>query len=195
MPKFKFTPPQKYYLVYDKKTGIITSLTNQKDPAEKYAYEISAEEYVSFLEKEKYTRDYVIGYTKGVTGKTELSLIQVSNQLYGFRNNIFQWIKNPPTKTTELTVEWNLENQTWIFTLSQKAKTRLADSITSNAVFFIMLKNDFDFLIRTMLVNVKELMEEPEVRIPFTSKIETQIDKISISSRIYFQSYGLIKNG
>jgi len=195
MARFKFTPPQKYYLIYDKKSGVITHISNQKSPTEKCAFEISAEEYDAFMKKEKYTRDYIIGYSKGINGKTELTLMQITNQLYGFRNSVFQWIKNPPNKNTELIVEWNANEKNWCFRLTEKAKTRLADSITNNTIFFVMLKNDFDFLIRSILIDVKDLMEQEKIIVPFASKIENQIDKISISSRIYFQSYGLIKNG
>jgi hypothetical protein len=192
--KFVFETPR-YYLHYDKKTGVIVSISNQLwiigNPP---AFEITEEDHRQFRAGEKKAHEYIIGYAKGISGKTELSLIPVTTQLYGFRHNIFEWIKTPPDDTTECIVTWDSTKQSWIFALSKKAKARLSDGIMRSTIFFVMLQDDFDFLIRSIIIDVKELVKDDEIQIPFSSNIETKINKISISSKIYFQSYGLIIN-
>jgi hypothetical protein len=193
-PKLTIEPP-KYYLHYDKKTGVIISISNQLwilgNPP---AFEITEEEHRQFRANEKKAHEYIIGYAKGISGKTELSLIPVTTQLYGFRHNIFEWIKTPPTDDTECIVTWDSKQQSWFFSLSEKAKERLGDGVMQSTIFFIMLQDDFDFLIRSIIIDIKELVKEDVIQIPFSSNIESKIDKISVSSKIYFQSYGLIIN-
>jgi hypothetical protein len=182
---------QKYYLHYDKKSGAIRSVSNEPPQLDWDSIELSFEEYRSYVEGEKNPEDYIIGYAKGVDGKTEITVMPVSNQVYGFRNNVFEWINQVPDADTELIVGWNGKDNTWAFNLSDKAKERVKNGIINNTVFFVTLETDFDFLIRSIIINVKDLLEQDKIVIPFTSKLETQIDKISISSKIFFQSYGL----
>lgn len=183
----------KYYLHYDKQTGRITAVSNEATLKDEGSYEVPFEEYKSFMEGEKLTKDYIIGYTKGIDGKTKKSLIQTSEQLYGFRTNMFEWIDKPPTRSTELIAQWNKSDQTWSFSLSNKAKLRLANEPKGKTVFFVMLKDDFDFLIRDIVLEVEDLIKE-DITVPFDSGLENDISKISLSSKIYFQSYGLIIN-
>jgi hypothetical protein len=185
----------KYYLHYDKKSGAIVNIGNQLlIPGEPPAFEITEEDHKQFRSGEKRSSDYIIGFAKGAKGKTELSLIPVTTQLYGFRHNIFEWINLSPTENTECIVEWNGQKQSWIFSISKDAKQRLSDGVMKSTIFFVMLQDDFDFLIRNIIIDVADLVKEDKIIMPFTSNIESKINKISISSRIYFKSYGLIIN-
>jgi len=56
--------------------------------------------------------------------------------------------------------------------------------------FFITLETDFDFLVRTITFNIKDLVLD-KVCVPFVSSVEEKIDKISISTKSLFSSYGL----
>jgi hypothetical protein len=186
--------PMKYWIHYEEKTGVIRSISNEPALGNEASLEVSFEEYKLFIEGDKRPQDHIIGYTKDANGKTQKSVIKILDQLYGFRNNAYEWINEPPKKNTELIVEWNKQKQSWIFKLTDIAKNRLSDEITAKTIFFVMLKNDFDFLIRSIIIEVSQLLDNDRIVIPFSSKIEHQIDKISISSQLYFHSYGLIIN-
>jgi hypothetical protein len=185
---------QKYYLHYDQKTGKILSISNEKTEKDEHSLEVSFEEYADFIHEVKKAQDHIIGYAKDNEGKNKLVAIPSADQHYGFRNNVFEWITEPPNKTTELIVTWNGSKKEWVFQLSDLAKKRVSKGMVTTTVFFVMLENDFDFLIRSMLIDVSDLIENSQIHIPFISNIEHQIEKISISSKIYFQSYGLIIN-
>jgi hypothetical protein len=183
---------QKYYLHYDKKTGSILSVSNEKTEDNKYSFEVPFSEYKLFLEGYKNTHDHIITYAKGISGKTELSVVKVTDSLYEFKNKSFEWINKLPKKNTELIVEWDKNSNQWIFTLSEDAKERLkTDLINPHTIFFIMLKNDFDFLIRSIVFKIGDLIIKPNICVPFTSEIENHINKISISTKLFFHSYGL----
>lgn len=195
MARNRITPiVQKYYLHYDQKTGKILSISNEKTEKDEHSLEVSFEEYADFIHEVKKAQDHIIGYAKDNEGKNKLVAIPSADQHYGFRNNVFEWITEPPNKTTELIVTWNGSKKEWVFQLSDLAKKRVSKGMVTTTVFFVMLENDFDFLIRSMLIDVSDLIENSQIHIPFISNIEHQIEKISISSKIYFQSYGLIIN-
>jgi hypothetical protein len=183
---------QKYYLHYDKKTGSITSVSNEKTAKDKYSFEVPFSEYKLFVEGHKQTQHHLITYAKGISGKPELSLVKIADSLYEFKNKSFEWINKPPKKDTELVINWDKKNNQWGFTLSADAKDRLTDElITPHTIFFIMLKDDFDFLVRSIVFKVEDLINTNTITVPFTSEIECHIDKISISTKLFFHSYGL----
>jgi hypothetical protein len=105
---------------------------------------------------------------------------------------VFEWIVDPPNKKTELTVTWDSVSEQWIFALSESAKQRLTDHQANEVIpFFVMLANDFDFLINTIFISMQDLCAFKEIKKPFESRLEKDINKISIASKIVFQSYGL----
>ena len=46
-------------------------------------------------------------------------------------------------------------------------------------------------IIRTIFISLQDLLASDKISIPFESKLENKIDKISISSKLVFKSYGL----
>jgi hypothetical protein len=184
-----------YYAHYDNKTGVIYSVSNEKLPHHTHSIEISIDVFNEFISGVRKLHEHVVGYAKTQDGSTTLVHMQITEQMYGFRNNVFEWITDKPTKKTELTVIWNGVKSVWEFKLSNAAKERLDDSLVSkNVVFFVILENDFDFLIRTIFIATADLIKKDSVVINFESAFESRIDKISIASKITFRSYGLIIN-
>jgi hypothetical protein len=186
----RFLPP-KFYIHYDKKTNEIISASNEIDNA--YSkIEITHDEYERFLYGAEKFSDYQVGLIKTTDNQTILALVKKVDQGYAFKNNMFEWIQDAPNKSTECTVTWDSINQQWIFSISKKCQDRIKENITTDTLlFFVMLENDFDFLIRTIPINIQELLTVDEVKRPFESHIEKDITKISIASKILFQSYGL----
>jgi hypothetical protein len=186
----KFIPPR-FYLHYDKKTGEILSVGNEISEVHKNRIEVTLEEHDRFLYGREKFHDWQVGYIRTNDNKTILALTPKTDQGYAFKNNVFEWIEDTPTKSTELTVTWDKPNNQWIFSLSDSAKNRLKDKQSDPLVFFVMLANDFDFLIRTIVINSLDLINFNSITKEFNTGLEQDISKISIASKIYFQSYGL----
>jgi hypothetical protein len=185
----------KFYIYYDQPTGNILSVTNEKSVTLEYGVEITYEEFEKLASGRERFADWRIGYTRSADNKTALGLVPAETHGYTFKNKAFEWIVNAPTEDTELIVAWNGTAKTWTFTLSDACYERIvAGSVPSNLMFFVMLADDFDFLIRTILVDVQDLIANRIATVPFNSNIETKIDKISIASKLLFESYGLIIN-
>lgn len=194
MSKILLSP--KYYVFYEKRSGKILSVGNEKDSRFEYGIEISFEEIENLLTGKWHFRDYLVGYKRDIDGTSRLGIVPNSEQGYTFKNNIFEWISET-TKKTECLVTWNHPEKSWEFSLDDKAKKHYGETmLVPKLVFFVTLESDFDFLIRTIFIDSLDLISSEKISIPFESKIESKIDKISISSKLVFKSYGLrIING
>ena len=177
------------YVYYDKKTGSILAIS-PKDDSYECGIKVPFDEVYDFLSRKSSVDDFMVGYRKDSSGKTKLGLITKTSAGYAFKNNIFEWI-NTPAKNQECIVTWDKPAQCWEFNISEKAALAYQNLTSQKLVFFVTLEHDFDFLIRTIFIPLDSLLTSKKITIPFTSAIENKIDKISISSRIIFKSYGL----
>jgi hypothetical protein len=123
----KLEPP-KYYVYYDKKTGKLLSVGNEKDSQYEYGIEVKFEEIESLLDGTARFKDYLVGYKRDVDGSSRLAVVPNTEQGYTFKNNVFEWITES-NKSTECIVTWNGKTKNWEFSLSDKAKSIYKDSI------------------------------------------------------------------
>jgi hypothetical protein len=177
------------YVYYDKKTSKILSISTKDDNYE-HGIKVPFNEVYDLLVGKSSFKDFLVGYKKTPDGKTKLGLIPNSDLGYAFKNNVFEWITDQ-AKNQECIVTWDQKNQCWEFSISDIVATIYQDMSSQKLVFFITLEHDFDFLIRTIFIPFEELLASKKVVVPFKSSIENKIDKISISSKIVFKSYGL----
>jgi len=180
-----------YWAHYKKDSGKIYAVAPEKHESQPDSIEITYADYENFINGQKSFGDFIVGYNKTAEGKTVLSLMPLSDQLYGFRSNVFEWIIDHPNKNTECIVTWDGKNSQWTIEISDKVRSTIHPETVKKTVFFVMLENDFDFLIRTIIIDVADFANEEKLVFPFVSNIEKNKDKISISSKIFFQSYGL----
>ena len=182
----------KYYVYYDNKTGTIFSITNEKSDKYEHGIEVPFDEIEKFLSGEYQFKDYVVGFKKLPNNKTVRGILPATDSTAGFRHNVFEWINDTSNKDAELFVEWDFPNKSWNFLLNSFLKKSIANEILlSKLVFFVTLETDFDFLIRTIFIDIKELLDNDRVSVAFVSNKEHDITKISISSKLVFRSYGL----
>jgi hypothetical protein len=180
----------KYYVYYDKKTGAILSATNEKSSVFEHGIEVEFSDIEGLLTGTQDFKDYVVGHKRLADNTTVLAIIPVGNEGYTFKNNVFEWISENPH--AECIVEWNRPLSAWSVSLTDNVKNTYKDYIlTSKLVFFVTLESDLDFLVRTIYIDLQQLLDTSSIKIPFTTSLEHKIDKISISSKLVFKSYGL----
>lgn len=178
-----------HYVYYDKKTGQILSVGNEADTRYESGIRVAFDEVEPFLSGKWKFIDYLIGYKRNEDGKSVLTIVQNTDQGYAFKNNVFEWISTA-TENPECIVTWNRPKYRWEFKID-KSIVDFDAMLAPKLVFFVTLEDDFDFLVRTIFINLQDLISSEFVSIPFTSNIESKIDKISISSKLVFKSYGL----
>jgi hypothetical protein len=187
--KYK-APVPKFYLHYDKSTGRIFSASNEKQ--NENFLEVPQAEYNDFITGKKKFFDYIIGNIKVPGKRAYTGLIPKADHTVVSRNSVLEWIIDAPNKSTDLTVTW--DKNRWGFSLSDKCKKSIGTDPIANLVFFVMLENNFNFLIRTIVLDSKQLLEQPIVNIAFDTKFENDIKLITIASKAVFDSYGLLIN-
>lgn len=179
-----------YFVYFDKKTGQILSVGNEPEPKFEHAIKTNFEDVEGFLNGKLKFRDYLIGYKRSQDGSSSLAIVPATDQGYAFKNKVFEWIVETDDKV-ECLVTWNGPVKSWDFSLDEKNKDYYDVVVAPKLVFFITLEDDFDFLVRTIFINLSDLITSDKLSFPFESNIENKIDKISISSKLVFKSYGL----
>jgi hypothetical protein len=182
-----------YYVHYDKASGQIFSVSNERNPKYEFSLEVSSEFAKPFIDgTERYT-DYIVDYATDTEGNPTLSVISKFEQINALRNNIFEQVldtKNLDRK--DFIVEWDKPNACWNFYVSQRIKELLAKKgVTNTLVIFVSLEADLNQLIRTIYIDTAKLAYADKVSEPFTHQLENHIDKIIVASKLVFESYGL----
>jgi hypothetical protein len=181
----------KYYVYYDKKTGRILSVTNEENSKYEFGIEVEFDDIQNFLNGQWHFKDYVVDYKRLSNGSTVLAVMATEDQGYTFKNSLFEWIIET-NKKAECTVEWDEATQSWNFMLDPAFKKMYNDNLlTPRLIFFVMLEEDFDFLIRTIFVDFDKLLAYDKVSVPFETGFEKDIKQVSIASRLVFKSYKL----
>lgn len=179
-----------YYVYYNPKNGEILSISNELSKDHKAGIKIDFDDISGFLHGKMRLFDYKVGYKKLPNKQIVLGIVHKDTNGYSFKNNVFEWIREA-NADADCQVVWNAKEKNWGFSLSSSVKKFNNIVLESKATFFVILQDDFDFLIRTIDIKLEELIENDTVIIPFSSKIEHDFNKIAIASRMIFKSYGL----
>jgi hypothetical protein len=180
-----------YYAYYDK-LGNITAVSNQLLPDSETFIQITYEIFENFVTCREIFSDWVVNKTKNSSNEFGVELVRRSQQASTFKNNMFEIIQDMPTADTEVTVHWDGYYKRWIFVLSDEARQRIYDNEIGSKVltFYVVYEHLFDFLIRTIEIPITNLIAD-KVIIPFEYAIESEYNKINISTKSVFSSYGI----
>ena len=182
------SPSPKYYVYYKKNTGEIISVSNEINLSHEYGIEVDSCVATPFLNGECRFTDFVVGIDNGTLG-----VISVEEDIFRRRTNLFEQISLTDLGTeSDLDIHWDESSRQWIFVISDNCRQQLKVSsiVVKNLVFFVTMASDLNFLIRTITLSPADLILD-RVIIPFESTIEMQIDKLALSTKIVFSSYGL----
>ena len=185
------SPPENYFVYYDKKTGNILSVTNERNDKLDYFLEVEKSVAISFLDGSQSINDYCVCYDE----KSGLTIIPKEDEFFIRRTNIFEIIKPVESfDNTEFIVEWNEKVYGWNFYLTPAAKTRLMqEGLSRNIAVFISSSQDLNFIYRTIYLDTSLLLAKDKVYQPFTVDKEYHIEEILVSSKLVFETYGLVK--
>lgn len=176
-----------YYVYYDAKTKQILSVTNEKSDRYETGIEVEYEDVENFLTGKWVFRDYIIDYQ---IGSSKLSIHASLDRGYVFKNTELTCI-DQHDRGSECIVEWHGPNKCWNFSLDNAYKKVYNGTLSEYCVFFVTLETDFDFLIRTIFIDIDRLLTETVVSIPFETTVEHNINNISISTKMLLKDYTL----
>jgi hypothetical protein len=192
MAKIKPLPHPTYYAYYDLDSGNLLAFSNEQQSSYDNMIVVSYELYDMFVSGREQFKDWVVTRTKNPDSQSGMEIVPRFKEELFFKNNMFEWVNKDLTDTTELAVYWSQFEKQWIFLMQESAQKRFYKQkfTTSFISFYITLETDFNRIIRTIDIDIAELAYK-KVCIPFEFDIEHDIDKISISTKSIFDSYGL----
>lgn len=173
-----------HYVVYDNE-GRITSVTNEKPRKGKYIV-TKYKEVEHFLKGSWRFIDYCVKLkdTEPTVIKKPIEVIQDWNY------SKFEIVNNGVDQNTNVCITWIRKKKQWQFTLSKDTMEHY--SLNFKLHFFVVLENNFDYLIRSMQVDLHEIDRTGKVIIAFDSTEELDLDKIKLITVPVFKKYGLI---
>lgn len=176
------------YYVYFEENGDISSVSNEKKEGRTNFLEFDYRDVEQFITG----TESIINYRLSLMDKDTPALVEKGQHLFDSNKSIFTPIEVKDSNST-LTIVWNHYNSQWEFELETSYRDKLRTlGLNTTLSFFIALDRNVNFLVRTIKIDMRQLTTTPKVVVPFTTEAERDLSTISISSKRFFDSYGLV---
>jgi len=187
------SPIHTYYAYFNPETERFFSSSNVLDSSITYYAVIKEADHKDICAGKLKLTDCILDKQVDFDGSIVYKLLtpQLYNE-FNFQNNLLEWVSDSATSDTNFVIEWNRLDRQWMFYVTDEGRKILDGGMyDSTLVFFVMLETDFDFLVRTFYIKLHEILKAGKIVYGFESKIEDNIHALSISTRRFFNSYGL----
>jgi hypothetical protein len=173
-----------YYVYFEKDTGHIIALSNEKLVYENFI-QIDFKEIEQFFNNKENFINFKITFDQDGSVK----FVNRNQSELNFKSNIVETIRLNENDNI-LTVEWSPEG--WKFIMNDRfLQHPRAKSLNAKLFFYITTDNNINFLIRQIEVQLKTLIGNGHIIVPFTSEKEKTIENISMFTLPFFESYGM----
>ena len=178
------------YYVYFAAGGKIDAITNEKRENTTLNFiKVEYNRIDKFLVGKENFSDYIVSLIDKDT-----PVIIKQTELIGTNTHWLLKITDRPTDDTTLTVVWNSVDKTWEFSLDESSRAQIKQiGLTAQLLFFITFSNNPNFLIRTISIDMLDITNSKQIEIPWISRSEQDYSSISVSTRRFFESYGILK--
>lgn len=174
-----------YYVYFDKNDGSILGLSNER----MHQFDTFAE--VEFKDVERFFNgvDNHANYKVVIDADGEISFVHKSQGSLIFKSNIIEHIRLSD-RSDVLTVEWTPSG--WNFILNERFLTHpRAKSLNSKLPFYVAVESNINMLIRKIEIQLRSLVTNGTVRVPFESDKEKVLGSVSMFTMPFFESYGM----
>lgn len=180
-------PAPPVYYAYFNDTGEIDAITNEKRIDSNFSVaEFDYQSAEMFLTG----KANIINYRVTMSAKNSYIFVKKQDDADIGLNSLC-FIKDSFTATPSCIVEWDKKSSNWVLYLNDD--TIQLQKLSANLMFYITLHNK-NFLVRSIKVDVKDMVEQGKIVIPFMYDVEHDIAKLTVSTRKFFDSYGLKVN-
>ena len=176
---------EEYFVYFDKDTGSLLSITNERQPQFETFIEVDFEDVKQF-----FTGEFnFINYKVALQNDGSIKFVNKAENNLAFKSNIVEYIR-PTNKEAMLNVTWNTDH--WAFSIHQDfLQNPRAKSLNAKLHFYITLENNINFLIRSVEIQLRNLVGNAQVVVPFETDKETDIENIAMFTLPFFESYGM----
>jgi len=187
------TPKHTYYAYFNPETEKFHSSSNVLDLSLTHYAKITEDDHRDICSGKLKLIDCILDKQVDFDGSIIYKLLtpQMYNE-FNFQNTLLMWVSDSPNSDTNFVIEWNKLDRQWMFYVTDEGRKLLDGGMyDSTLIFFVMLETDFDFLIRTFYIKLHDILKLGRLGFDFESKMEDNIHALSISTRRFFNSYGL----
>lgn len=176
----------RFYIHYHPETLQIFSVNNYKQDSDLLPLEVDFQTYENLLFGKDRFEDYKIGPIVDESGVTVIGVTHTNFIInHTLPNGLLSCInqKNDPY---HLLVGWNGWQKHWVFSPSVSLINQYYNNELSfrEISIFVISKNDPDFLIRTIGVDIRSMMPKKDIIVDFESTWESDIDSITLLTNI-----------
>jgi hypothetical protein len=173
-----------YFVYFEKDTGNILALSNEKLDYENFV-EVEFEEIEKFFNN---TENF-INFKVAFDNDGSVKFVNKNQGDLIFKTNIIESIRLSD-KETILTVEWSKHG--WKFTMNEIfLQHPRAKSLNAKLHFYITNDSNINLLIRQLEIQLRNLIGNGYILIPFINEKEKDIENISMFTLPFFESYGM----
>jgi len=173
-----------YYVYFEKDTGNILALANEKLNYENFI-EVDFEEIERFFNN----TDNFINFKVAFDSDGSVKFVNKSQGDLIFKTNIIESIRLSDSETI-LTVEWSKDG--WKFIMNEKfLQHPRAKSLNAKLHFYVTNDSNINLLVRQLEVQLRNLISNGHLLIPFINDKEKDIENISMFTLPFFESYGM----
>jgi hypothetical protein len=173
-----------YFVYFDKDNGSILALSNERLNYENFI-QVEFEEIERFFNNKENFLNFKVTFDRDGS-------IKFVNKNQGdliFKSNIVETIRLTDADSI-LTVEWSKEG--WKFIMSEKfLQHPRAKSLNAKLHFYVTTDNNINFLVRQLEIQLRNLIGNGQLTIPFEKEKEKDIENISMFTLPFFESYGM----
>lgn len=178
------------YYVYFTDAGKIDAITNEKRESTALGFiTVDYKRVEQFLTGAENFIDYVVSLADKDT-----PMIVKKTEDAGVNTNWLINVQSPTTDNTTLNIVWNNFNKSWDFSIQESYKQQISTlNLNAQLLFFVTLKQNANFLVRIINIDMKELLDSKQIQIPWISNAERDFSRLFVSTKRFFDSYGILK--
>jgi len=173
-----------YYVYFDKKDGAILAVSNEVYNHYESSVKVEFEEVERFFNNTDQHFNFKVIFD--ADGKPSFVNKFIASEV---KTNIVETIRFTD-EACVLTVVWTPDG--WEFVMDEVfLQHPRAKSINYKLVFYVTHEDNINKLIRVIEIQLKNIVTNSTVKIPFISDQELKVDEISMFTLPFFESYGM----
>jgi hypothetical protein len=172
-----------YFVYFDKDNGNIIAISNEHYPHDNFIQ-------VDFSDIERFfNKDNFINFKVTFDQDGALKFVNKNQNELNFKSNIVETIRLNENDNI-LTVEWS--KTAWKFIINERFLSHpRAKSLNAKIYFYVTREDNINILIRTIEIQLRNLLVNGTLVLPFNTEDEKNIENISMFTLPFFESYGM----
>lgn len=173
-----------YYVYFDKSDGTILALSNEVCPRFDDFIQVEFSEIERFFNNTDQHFNFKVIFD--AEGKPSFVNRHITSNI---KTTIIETIRITDNECV-LTVVWT--PQGWEFIVSDMfLKNARVTSVNSKLTFYVTTEENINYLVRQIDLQLRNLISNKTVKIPFTTDYELKANDISMVTIPFFESYGM----